>query len=207
MNQRPIMDAGPGINFFSINKERLLFSTVGPLSVPESLKDEILRKSAHDKRFAATERVWRKLPERLMNVLSDDATDELAAAVARISGIPFDQRIRSSRDLGETMVIAHAVVAAEAGAHVLVLMDDTEGCKQVAKESRRLQRLHEAKKTVGSVRLIHTLTVLERAAAGEYLPHKNSMRDLYRQLRTLDDGLPSLDATNLMTLPCWRVDQ
>lgn len=30
-----IMDAGPGLNFLSINKERLLFSVLGALSVPE----------------------------------------------------------------------------------------------------------------------------------------------------------------------------
>jgi hypothetical protein len=32
MSQRPIMDAGPGINFLSVNKERLLFGTLGPLT-------------------------------------------------------------------------------------------------------------------------------------------------------------------------------
>lgn len=45
MSQRPIMDAGPGINFFSLNKERLLFSVLGALSVPEIVADEILRGS------------------------------------------------------------------------------------------------------------------------------------------------------------------
>jgi len=29
------MDAGPGINFFSLNKERLLFRVLGALSVQE----------------------------------------------------------------------------------------------------------------------------------------------------------------------------
>lgn len=44
-----------------------------------------------------------------MEVLSDDATDELAAAVHRIAGMPIEQRVHSNKDLGETMVIAHAV--------------------------------------------------------------------------------------------------
>ena len=30
MTHRPIMDAGPGLNFFSQNKERLLFAMLGP---------------------------------------------------------------------------------------------------------------------------------------------------------------------------------
>lgn len=198
------MNAGPGINFFSLNKERLLFGTLGPLSVPESVESEILRKAGHDQRFAAAARVWKRLPEKLMEVLSDDATDKLAAAVHRISGIPFEERMRSSKDLGETMVIAHAAVAAEAGENVIVLIDDGEGCCDAAKEARRLQRLLKAGEPVGSIGLVHTVTVLERAAGAEYLPDKNSMRDLYGRLRTLDDGLPPLDATTLMTLPCWQ---
>lgn len=204
MSQRPIMDAGPGINFLSINKERLLFSTLGALSVPEAVETEILRKAGQDQRFAAAGRVWKKLPERLMEVLSDDVTDELSAAVQRISGVPFDKRIRSGKDLGETMVIAHAAVAAEAGKHVIVLIDDGGGCRAAAAEARRLQRLQADGKTVGSIGLIHTVTVLERAAGGEHLPDKNAMRDLYGRLRNLDDGLPPLDTTNLLNLPCWQ---
>lgn len=203
MSRRPIMDAGPGINFFSVNKERLLFSTLGALSVPEAVETEILRKACRDRRFTAAAVVWKKLPRHLMEVLSDDVTDELSAAVQRISGVPFDQRIRSSKDLGETMVLAHAAVAAEAGDHVIVLIDDGGGCRAAAAEAQRLKRLQAAGKPVGSIGLVGTVTVLERAAGGEHLPHKDAMRDLYRRLRTLDDGLPPLDATGLMNLPCW----
>jgi hypothetical protein len=32
MSHRPIIDAGPGLNFLSINKERLLIGVLGPLS-------------------------------------------------------------------------------------------------------------------------------------------------------------------------------
>jgi hypothetical protein len=204
MSQRPIMDAGPGINFFSVNKERLLISVLGPLCAPEAVETEILRKARQDERFAAAERVWRKLTRKYLEVLSDDVTDELAAAVQRISGIPFDQRIRSGKDLGETMVIAHAVVAAEAGEHVIVLIDDGGGCRAATKEANRLRRLQQGGQSVGSIGLVNTVTVLERAAGGKYLPDKNTMRDLYGRLRTLDDGLLPLDSTNLLNLSCWR---
>jgi hypothetical protein len=204
MSQRPIMDAGPGINFFSVNKERLLISVLGPLCAPEAVETEILRKARQDERFAAAERVWRKLTSKYLEVLSDDVTDELAAAVQRISGIPFDQRIRSGKDLGETMVIAHAVVAAEAGEHVIVLIDDGGGCRAATKEANRLRRLQQGGQSVGSIGLVNTVTVLERAAGGKYLPDKNAMRDLYGRLRTLDDGLLPLDSTNLLNLSCWR---
>ncbi len=203
MNARPIMDAGPGLNFLSVNKERLLFATLGPLSVPEAVETEILRKARQDQRFEAAERVWKKLPERLMTVLSDDVTDALSAAGARICGMPLAERARTGKDYGEIMVLAHAAVAAETGNHVTVLIDDGAGCLLAGAEARRLQRLHASGKRVGSIRLIHTLTVLERAAGGEHLPTRESARDLYARLRSLDDGLPPLDDTNLMNLPCW----
>jgi hypothetical protein len=38
---RPIIDAGPGLNFLSINKERLLIAVLGPLSAPETVQDEV----------------------------------------------------------------------------------------------------------------------------------------------------------------------
>jgi hypothetical protein len=41
MSVRPIMDAGPGLNFLSINKERLLIAVRGSLSAPETVQDEV----------------------------------------------------------------------------------------------------------------------------------------------------------------------
>lgn len=48
MSARPIIDAGPGLNFLSLNRERLLISVLGPFSAPETVQDEVFRKSAHD---------------------------------------------------------------------------------------------------------------------------------------------------------------
>lgn len=56
---------------------------------------------------------------------------------------------------------------------------------------------------VGTVRLVNTMTVLERAAGKKYLPDKAAMRDTYTRLRSLDDGLPSIEATNLMSPTLW----
>ncbi|WP_227993967.1 hypothetical protein [Pseudactinotalea sp. HY160] len=198
------MDAGPGINFFSTNQQRLLFSVLGPLCVPEIVEREILRKARSDERFAAAQRVWSKLPSRLMEVVSDDTTVELAAAVQRLSGMAIDQRLGISRDLGETMVIAHAAVAAGAGEHVIILIDDGAGCRLAAQEARRLGRLQAAGKPVGSISLVDTVTVLERAAGGDHLPDKQSMRELCGRLRSLDDGLPPIETTRLLSRQCWR---
>jgi len=44
MTTRPIIDAGPSLNFLSINKERLLIATMGKLSAPESAQTEPRRR-------------------------------------------------------------------------------------------------------------------------------------------------------------------
>lgn len=197
------MDAGPGINFFSINKERLLFGTLGPLAVPEIVKQEILRKSLQDQRFEGAARVMNKVPSRLLQVLSDDVTVELATAVNRITGTPIEQRVRSEKDLGETMVVAHAVVAAERGEHVTVLIDENGGRRMAALEASRLQRLSKAGSTVGSIAIINTIAGLAKAAGREHLPDRRALRELYKRLRGLDDGLVPIDDTGLLDLSCW----
>lgn len=204
MDSRPIMDAGPGLNFFSINKERLLFHVLGPLCVPQIVEDEILRKAQREPRFAAAQTVWSKLPSRLMEILSDDATDELATAVTRITGAPFRQRMEVGQDLGETMVIAHAVVAAEAGADVIILIDERRGTQIAAREQERLKRLQAAEKPVGNIRLVNTITVLKTAVNRGHVSRKSDMRSIYDRLRGLDDGLPPISGTGLLSSELWR---
>jgi hypothetical protein len=135
MSIRPIIDAGPGLNFLSIRRERLLIEVLGWFSAPETVQDEVLRKSRQDERFRAAATVWTKLTAHdWIRILPDDVTPELAAVVQRISGLPIADRIRHSKDLGETMVIAHAVVAAESGQSVTVLIDDGPGAAIAASE-------------------------------------------------------------------------
>lgn len=202
--KRPIIDAGPGLNFFSINRERLLIAMLGPLSAPETVRDEILDKSHRDKRFGAAGRVLHKLSPKYMEILSDDVTPELSRVVARVSGQGMDLRMRSRWDLGETMVIAHAVVGAEEGANVRVLIDDGQGRAVAQREARRLDRLRAEGRHVGTMRLVGTPTVLEAAAGTEHIPDRGAIRDLYARLRSLDDGLLPIEATRLLSLTCWN---
>jgi hypothetical protein len=203
MSHRPIIDAGPGLNFFSINKERLLIGVLGQLSAPETVQDEVFRKSQQDARFRAAAAVWRKLTPNWMQILSDDQTPELATVVHRITRQPMEQRLKHPKDLGETMVIAHAVVAAESGETVTVLIDDGPGTRTATSEINRLKRLHASGHAVGSIRLVSTLTVLERAAGGQHIPNKPTMRTIYARLRGLDDGLPPIEKTNLLASARW----
>jgi hypothetical protein len=204
MSRRPILDAGPSLNFFSINKERLLIGVLGKLSVPETVRAEVLCKARQDPRFASAEKVWRKLePGGWLEILSDDQTPALAGVVHRITQQPLHQRRRHAQDLGELMVVAHAVVAAEAGETVTVLIDDGAGAAMASAETRRLQRLHTQGHKVGKIILIRTLTVLHRAAGSSHIPDKAAMRDIYQRLRGLDDGLPPIDKTDLISLAVW----
>lgn len=92
MSTRPIIDAGPGLNFLSANKERLLIAVLGPLSAPETVRDEVLRKSAHDSRFQAAAKTWRTLRTRRWPAA--DRKDP--AAVALALGTPVSSRRRVS---------------------------------------------------------------------------------------------------------------
>ena len=74
-------------------------------------------------------------------MLSDESTAELDAAVGRIVGFTANERRRQAKDLGELMVVAHAVVAAEQGHHVTVMIDDGDGRRIATAERRRLERL------------------------------------------------------------------
>jgi hypothetical protein len=200
---RPIIDAGPGLNFLSINKERFLIGVLGRLSAPETVRDEVLRKSRQDDRFRAAATVWQKLTGSWIQILPDDVTPELAAVVQRITRLPMAERMRHGKDLGEIMVIAHAVVAAESGQAVTVLIDDGRGAEIATSEIARLRRLGSNGSSVGSITLVSTLTVLERAAGKEHLPDRTAMRDTYRRLRELDDGLPPIEKTNLLADTLW----
>jgi hypothetical protein len=203
MSQRPIIDAGPSLNFLSINQERLLIGVLGKLSVPETVEGEVLRKSRQDERFSAAGKVWSKIKPGFIRILSDDHTPELAAVVGRITNQPMQARMTQPKDLGEVMVIAHAVVAAEAGDTVTVLIDDGDGARTATSEVRRLERLRLQGNNVGAIRLVSTLTILERAA-GTHVPDKATMRAIYQRMRGLDDGLPPIDKTRLLLPELWK---
>ncbi|HEX4173480.1 MAG TPA: hypothetical protein VHY82_13505, partial [Acetobacteraceae bacterium] len=137
-NNWPIIDAGPGLNFFSINKERLLISILGKLSAPATVQTEVFRKAGTDQRFSSAASTWRKLTPNWIQVLSDEPTPQLEVAVRRIANEPMEKRLKRVQDLGEVMVVAHAAVAAECGQTVTILMDDRLGSRLAATEAKRL---------------------------------------------------------------------
>ena len=204
MTDPVIVDAGPALNFFSINKERLLLDAIGKIAAPETVAGEIRRKALRDARFKAAADVWTKLEQTAwLDVLSDAVTPELASAVQRITRIPMAERLRQGKDLGEVMVLAHAAVQAETGRDVVVLIDDAGGARLAAIEGARLQRLRAQGRCVGTLGLMNTQIVLERGAGRRYLPDRKAMRRIYAQLRECDDGLVDITQTDLLSKRVW----
>lgn len=202
---RPVIDAGPALNFFSINKQRLLIGVLGPLSTPETVQEEVFRKAQkeHD-RFGHAVQVWNKLGTYLQ-VLSDDLSVELAQAVMDVAGTPMTDRMKTSKDLGEIMVISHALVAAMSGKHVTVLIDDAEGRQLASIQRSRLARLRLAgNQQVGQIMLIGSISVLKLAAQSGKIRDRGEMRDIYARLRQLDTGLPPIEASGVLQSELWK---
>jgi hypothetical protein len=203
MSTRPIIDAGPALNFLAINRERILTGIVGKISTPETVESEVLERAKRDPRFRTVTGVWVKMRPRWIELLSDDETPELAAVVGRLSQLPMAERKMTAKDLGETMVVAHAVVKAEAGHKVIVIIDDQGGAAAAMSEKRRLDRIRAQGKPVGSITLVNTVSILRKAAGGVHVPDRKTMREVYTKLRACDDGLLPIEQTVLLAPDLW----
>lgn len=101
MRARPVIDAGPALNFLAINQERWLINILDPISAPETVENEVLRKSRTDHRFQRVGLVWSKLTPRWIEILSDDWTPGLEAVCNRLTQTPWSERQKQAKDLGE----------------------------------------------------------------------------------------------------------
>ncbi|MDV7246713.1 MULTISPECIES: hypothetical protein [Rhodococcus] len=203
MSPRPIIDAGPALNFLAINRERILTGVLGRISTPETVETEVLEKAKRDPRFRTVSGVWAKMRPGWIELLSDDQTPELAAVVQRLSQLPMAERKMTAKDLGETMVVAHAVVKAESGQKVIIIIDDQGGAALAMAEKRRLDRIRDQGKSVGSITLVNTVSILRKAAGGVHVPDRKTMREIYTKLRACDDGLLPIEQTSLLAPDLW----
>lgn len=195
-NARPILDAGPGLNFMSVNQERLLFRVTGKLQAPETVVSEMERKACVDSRFSASQHVLNKVKDSYLNILSDQATPALSVAVQRICGSTLDEKASSPKDLGEIMVIAHATVLAESGLKVTVIIDDGDGQRRALQEQRRLARLKMQGRQCGGITLLSTVGILHEAKKQQLIEPAQA-KALYLRMRNLDDGLLPFEKTKL----------
>lgn len=198
-----VLDAGPALTFLARkDTTKILLQGLGRagFSSPETVRDEVLRKSAQTKTLGTAAAQWRKLESaRRIDVLSDNETPALSAAVQRLAAMPMAKRLKQSRDLGELMVVAHASVMAANGQNVAILIQEADGTRMAQQEAARLRH----RGAPGSLRVWNTQTVLLRAARSPELPDKATARVVYERMRPLDLALPPIDQTNLLTSDMW----
>lgn len=191
-----LLDAGPSLNFLAVGQERILIEAAQShglqLAAPERVDREVEGKSK-DPRFNRTPVLgtWKKLKASSRLTILDDSlqTSQFTAAVTRISGVPASQRVRTPRDLGEIMVLAHASVYVQRGHHVFVLMDERDGRARAAKERDWLTGQNAA----GTLILWSTRQVLKHAAQQPgWIKGGLGWEAVYKQMCTFDDGLSPL---------------
>lgn len=170
---------GPALNFLAANQQRLLLRVLGKLSTPETVEAEILRKAGTDRRFKGVDLTWSKLTPKWIEILSDDITDELDSACQRITATGLAERKSRASDLGELMVIAHAVTEAEhRGAVVTVVIDDQAGATLATAEAQRLNRLHAQGRPVGTLLLVNTIADRpDSTALGRSMEQQRNQQD------------------------------
>jgi predicted nucleic acid-binding protein len=105
-----------------------------------------------------------------------------------ISQTPFAERVRQTRDLGELMVMAHALVLRDQGLDVIVLIDEWRGQQLASRQN---------------LRVMDTQSVLRSAARNGLITDRGQMRKVYAELRTYDDGLVDITQTDLLAKAVW----
>lgn len=188
-----LLDAGPVLNFLAAGEQNLLIQAAGlvslQLAAPERVDIEVQGK-CRDPRFVGTPALatWNKLKASgRVQILSDTlADDAFVEAIARVSGVNADVRIRTGANLGEIMVIAHAAVLVQAGVSVFVLIDEAAGRRRARGEQKWLER----QQAPGKLTLWSTTQLLRNAHGEGWLP--GGWEPVYNRMRRYDDGLPPL---------------
>lgn len=189
-----IIDAGPTLTFTAAGYSGLLVEVVSKrgnrLLTPETVVDEVDRK-AQSAKFAGCDQVLSTLiGAEHVGVLPDAISDkQLAQQVRRITGVGTAIRLGESKDLGETMVIAHALKLQTSGVDVRVLIDEWRG-QQVAMDH--------------GLKVVSTEMILLGAIDLSLISDRGEMRSIYQRLRDYDDGLVHIDQTALLERGRYR---
>ncbi|BBA99432.1 hypothetical protein RVR_6046 [Actinacidiphila reveromycinica] len=194
-----VLDAVICVHFVGANLQRLLVDVLRTarlvLLVPEEVHQEVLGKS---RKYGSIEVPWRRLVAsecvRVLPALRAAAVSpRLVEVFEEIRGLQFEQALRRPKDLGEAVVIAHAVDLAERGHEVYVAIDDQDGQATSARYDL----------TVLTIENVLQLAVLQ----GRF-PTDGDLRKAYARLRSYGDGLVDFGLTDLpTTFKEWRAGQ
>jgi predicted nucleic acid-binding protein len=197
-----VLDTGPLLNFLSIGQGNLMHQVLGPrferVLMPREVVNEIEDKSLEDSRFARANPVLGgMLRQGLFEVLESDADSDMALVTALkfVSRLPPSALlVRRAKDLGETLVVAHAIKLRDEGNTVILVIDDRGGQALAAKHKFRIMT---------TPRILAT-------AASEGLVNRADMKKIYERLRPsngskpMDDGLPHWQNSGLDDKKLYR---
>ncbi|MFK4637267.1 PIN domain-containing protein [Paenarthrobacter histidinolovorans] len=196
--QITILDAGPCITFCAAAKHALLVEVLqrgsNQLHVPDVVDGEITNRGSNRRDFpAATVPNWQWLVSHdhigiMDSQVSAEDLNALSEAVVKLTGTPLAQRLMESRDLGEVLVIAHAMVRKGRGEDVYVVIDEYRGQKLASKFG---------------LKIIDTPWILSSAVRRGLIADRGEMRKVYDALRQYDAGLIHIDQTRLLGKPLW----
>ena len=132
-----IGDAGLLIGFIASDNHQLLVDLIpkisggGKLQIPLVVKNEIQNYANKPGEGKVRNRLAWLIEQKHTTVLPDvniDSNSGVIATVAAIRDRSVDQALDDPKDLGETLVVAHAVAAKKRGvSHIYVAIDDAGG--------------------------------------------------------------------------------
>ncbi len=175
-----ILDTGPALNFMASGHHGVLFEvletrTLG-LQMPETVVEEVARRARNDSRFKKCPSVLNDLRANdLIEILADDIDSaDLTKAVESICGIPLESRVQTSKDLGEVLVMAHALVLRDKGLSPILLIDEW--------------RAKEQAEGLGFT-VVTTVGILVIAAQTNIVPKQRTMKRIYGEIVACDKSM------------------
>ncbi|WP_328467851.1 hypothetical protein [Streptomyces sp. NBC_00448] len=194
-----VLDAVICVHFVGANLQRLLVDVLRAaqlvLLVPEEVHQEVLGKA---RKYGSIETPWRRLVAsdcvRVLPALrAATASPRVVEVFEEIRGLQFEKALRRPKDLGEAVVIAHAVEFVERGHEVFVAIDDQEGQATSARYDLTVLTIEQ---------------VLQLAILHGKFPTEGELKRAYARLRSYGDGLVDYGRTELPTaFKDWRASR